>query len=667
MELLIQELDKKQTICLNMIVKDEAHIIAKTLQNILDNIPITYWVVSDTGSTDNTKDIIKTFFNDKNIPGEIFDDKWQDFGHNRTLALEHAYNKTDYLLIFDADDSFHGEFVLPEKLDKDTYHLKFGDCGGVFVYNRPLLINNRKKFSFNGVLHEFLVSPPNVTSSIIKGNYFISSGKNGARNNDPYKYKKDATILSAAYEKEKDESLKDRYAFYCAQSYKDANNKEKAIEWYKRTLTRNNWVQEKYYASLTIGHLYKALGDTEKALHYWIKSSQYDMHRIEGIVLACQEYLKQGVHYMVMILYENFKNYKKTIGNMSSKLFLDKSKYNYGLEIHASVAAAYSHKPQLGYTICRDIIINCNDKNLILLAINNMVFYLKHFVPAFSYKLFIIITDIFHSTKKISDNQSKVWEFIFDKIRPILTVKKQLSLKNKDNPKIIITFTTCKRYDLFTQTVNSLINHWVDYKDIDYWFCVDDNSSDEDRTKMRNTYPWIDYYMKSSDEKGHRKSMNLIWKKLKKLEPTYWIHMEDDFLFHKKLNYIEKGIEGLKKFKDKNVRQVLFNRNYGEVIKDYNIGGHLPLDDDFCLHDHHKIQTNIPNCNYWPHYSFRPSIIDVSTILELGDYNTPNQFFEMDYAQRWVEAGYKSAFFNMITNRHIGKLTSEKNDRNKLI
>jgi len=29
MELLIQELDKKQTICLNMIVKDEAHIIAK--------------------------------------------------------------------------------------------------------------------------------------------------------------------------------------------------------------------------------------------------------------------------------------------------------------------------------------------------------------------------------------------------------------------------------------------------------------------------------------------------------------------------------------------------------------------------------------------------------------------------------------------------------------
>ena len=96
MKLEITELDtpKKQTICLNMIVKDEGHIIAKTLQNICNNIDITYWVISDTGSTDNTKEIIQRFFSEKNIPGEMFDNKWQDFGHNRSLALKHAYNKT---------------------------------------------------------------------------------------------------------------------------------------------------------------------------------------------------------------------------------------------------------------------------------------------------------------------------------------------------------------------------------------------------------------------------------------------------------------------------------------------------------------------------------------------------------------------------------------------
>ena len=53
------------------------------------------------------------------------------------------------------------------------------------------------------------------------------------------------------------------------------------------------------------------------------------------------------------------KEYLKNVERRFS--YVDKSKYNYGLEIHASVAAAYSHKPQLGYTVCRDIIINCDD------------------------------------------------------------------------------------------------------------------------------------------------------------------------------------------------------------------------------------------------------------------------------------------------------------------
>jgi len=67
MKLEITELDtpKKQTICLNMIVKDEGHIIEKTLQNICNNIDITYWVISDTGSTDNTKEIIQRFLSEK--------------------------------------------------------------------------------------------------------------------------------------------------------------------------------------------------------------------------------------------------------------------------------------------------------------------------------------------------------------------------------------------------------------------------------------------------------------------------------------------------------------------------------------------------------------------------------------------------------------------------
>ena len=107
------------SICLNMIVRDESHVIEKTLKNLLKYIPLTYYVISDTGSLDNTIEIINNFFSKRKIKGEIFQDEWKNFGHNRSLALKHAYKKTDYLLIFDADDSINGNIIFPEKLIND--------------------------------------------------------------------------------------------------------------------------------------------------------------------------------------------------------------------------------------------------------------------------------------------------------------------------------------------------------------------------------------------------------------------------------------------------------------------------------------------------------------------------------------------------------------------
>ena len=43
MELIIREKSEIPTICLNMIVKNEAHIIEKTLENICDNIFLAYY------------------------------------------------------------------------------------------------------------------------------------------------------------------------------------------------------------------------------------------------------------------------------------------------------------------------------------------------------------------------------------------------------------------------------------------------------------------------------------------------------------------------------------------------------------------------------------------------------------------------------------------------
>ncbi len=373
----------KETICLNMIVKNESEIIIKTLKNLCQHIEFDYWVISDTGSTDNTKELISNFFKEKSIPGELVEHEWKDFAYNRTKALECAFNKTDYLLIFDADDSIEGKFQLPKIMNKDIYNLKFGPG---FEYFRPLLITNRKKFYFKGVLHEYLQQLEGMTNihsnEIIQGNYYIISGRYGNRSKNPTKYYDDAIILKNAFEKEMndmngDKSLASRYAFYCAQSYKDTGNPlyfQESINWYKKVLELNNWTQEKYYSCLIIGELYKKLNDNENALTYWIKSSEYDYERIEGIVNAMDYLRNKGNNIMVNLLYEKFKNYNKNISE--GKLFIDKTKYNDLIEFNNSICAYYTDNKSSGYECCKKIIMNnIISPELMKLTMSNIMFY----------------------------------------------------------------------------------------------------------------------------------------------------------------------------------------------------------------------------------------------------------------------------------------------------
>ena len=189
-----------KTICLNMIVKNESHIIASTLKNILEHVKIDYWVISDTGSTDDTVDIIQEFFKERNIDGELFQDGWKDFGTNRSKALEHAYNKSDYIFIFDADDLIHGQIALPIHFDKDMYQLPFENPTS---YYRSVLISNRMRWKYNGVLHEMLANiDPIKSEEFLLGNFYIQSRRLGNRSKNPNKYIDDAVILANAYQNE---------------------------------------------------------------------------------------------------------------------------------------------------------------------------------------------------------------------------------------------------------------------------------------------------------------------------------------------------------------------------------------------------------------------------------------------------------------------------------
>ena len=126
-----------------------------------------------------------------------------------------------------------------------------------------------------------------------------------------------------------------------------------------------------------LGNLYNSLGDHDNALRFWLKSSEFDSERIEGIVYA-MEYLRgKGDHLMVNLLYHKFKNYNKNLSvAASNKLFLDTTKYEHYIEYNNSICAYYVDDKQSGYECCKQILLNNKiSQGLIQSTLSNIKFY----------------------------------------------------------------------------------------------------------------------------------------------------------------------------------------------------------------------------------------------------------------------------------------------------
>jgi len=664
----------KTTLCLTMIVKNEAHLIVNCFDMLLKYLKFDYWVINDNGSTDGTQNIIKEYFARKGIPGELDETPWRDFAFNRTRAFEVAYNKTDYAFVWDADDEIVGQFNLPESLTADSYKFSFGkDC----KYSRPQLFNNRLKWHYIGVLHEYPACMEKAEESqVVNGEYYFVSGRTGARNKNPHKYKEDALILEKAFVEayEKKDPIFNRYCFYTAQSYSCCNDSEKAIQYYKKVLELENWVQEKYVACTSIYDEYDKMGRNIEGIHYLIESFKYDKHRIEGIYRLIKYYCINGLPEASYAFYTMIaSSYETAQKDLSKYLFAKKDEYDFYLPYYMVIVSIRVNR----YDTCIKMfkIIFREQYKAGEWWIHNLFFNIKFALPHIVDLDFLeAMLEYINKLKKCGIeltyfNTQNVDEII-TQLRPLLSAPSSAQLSaltpRKTPIQVMFTITTCKRFNLFEQTMNSLLRTWLDLDKVDLFFCVDDNSSEEDREKMRQQYPLFEYHMKGPEDKGHRESMNLIWDKLGQVKPKYWIHLEDDWLFFKKEHYITRAIEALEKHEDKHVSQIVFNREYGLMMRDMrrtNVEGLGDKEDGLVLHVMGRNHNGL-HCGYWPHYSLHPSVCRASTFLTLGNYNSANVFFERDYAEKYNAAGYKTAFFDSIYSLHIGKQQWEKEGQN---
>jgi len=272
-----------------MIVKNESHVIRETLESVVKYID--YYVISDTGSTDDTVDIIKEFFDNRGILGEIYHDEWLDFGHNRSLALEHARAKSEYIWVIDADDVIVGNMDL-SNLVYDYYYIKIGK---EFCYSRANIFKNFKDYRWRyvGKVHEYpTCDKPYMTSGTISGKYYLKSRRLGNRNKDPNKYLKDALILEDELKKDPTNA---RNTFYCARSYFDHGNYGKAVEFFGKRVQMGGYQEEIFYSLYQMAISKKSLGyDRDDVERTFMMAYIHSKHRLEPIYEIAKRYRLDG-------------------------------------------------------------------------------------------------------------------------------------------------------------------------------------------------------------------------------------------------------------------------------------------------------------------------------------------------------------------------------------
>ncbi|MFC4606347.1 glycosyltransferase [Streptomyces maoxianensis] len=258
----------KPSICLCMIVKNESNVIERCLASVRDLV--STWVISDTGSTDGTQQLIRTALD--GIPGELHEEPWVNFGHNRTLNIQHAHGKADYLLLLDADLVIRRDGPLP-RLTADSYMLRHE---GATEYRIKRLIRGNIAWRYEGVTHEYITADQRHSQENFDALVIEDFADGGSRHD---KFERDARLLSAELERDPANS---RTVFYLAQTMRDMGRDDEAITLYERRAEMGGWAEEVYFALLQVGILKDKADDWPGAMDALSRAWESRPQRLEA-------------------------------------------------------------------------------------------------------------------------------------------------------------------------------------------------------------------------------------------------------------------------------------------------------------------------------------------------------------------------------------------------
>jgi glycosyltransferase involved in cell wall biosynthesis len=335
----------RPTICLNMIVRNEAHIVRDVLHAVAPYI--TSWVIVDTGSDDGTQEVIKTQMASLGIPGELHERPWRSFGQNRSEALRLAQGHSDYIWVMDADDTVQGR---PDfgGLSADVYAMRVNDG---LVYWRRQLFRDGVPWRYVGVVHEYADCDLPFVEARLDGDYYIESRRLGARNADPQKYARDRDLLLAEVDRNPDD---ERSVFYLAESYFNLGDFANARVWAARRAEMGGWAEEVYYAMWQVAQSMSRLNEPWPDIQdAYLRAWEFRPTRAEPLHAIAARYRTEQRYQLGYLFAERAAEIPLP---EEDTLFVAADVYHWRALDEQAVCASWIGKHEEAFTLCRRLL-----------------------------------------------------------------------------------------------------------------------------------------------------------------------------------------------------------------------------------------------------------------------------------------------------------------------
>ena len=355
------------TLCLNMIVKNESKIITRLFDSV--SPIIDSYCICDTGSTDDTVKIITEYFEKKGIPGKIVTEPFKNFCHNRNFAMKACVGMSDYILLLDADMCLEAKNFNKNVLNAaDSFYILQGN--DAFYYQNMRIVKNNGLYSYTGVTHEYINTPPNnKTFGFDKKDLFIRDFGDGGSKHD--KFERDIRLLLDGL---KEEPKNERYYFYLANSYHDSGRFGEAICAYKKRIEFGGWKEEVWYSHYRIGLCFKNMGKMNDAIQYWMEGFQIYPERLEGIYEIVRHYRITSKPKLAHMFYKEARQILELNHNRNNYLFLHDDIYTSRLYYEFTVFAAYAGIKNINDEVVKVLNNSMNDSETHNM-VQNMKFY----------------------------------------------------------------------------------------------------------------------------------------------------------------------------------------------------------------------------------------------------------------------------------------------------